>query len=104
MTGRRPRRRTRLKPQVREDLLDHRRLQDRRDDPQIATAVRAVLQGPELDCGDVMSMPEPNATEGVDPDWQQWPASYGWWLGQRQKIGIGPSEQSVTVGQSKVGR
>lgn len=41
---------------------------------------------------------------GVDPDWQQWPASYGWWLGQRQKIGIGPSEQSVTVGQSKVGR
>ena len=42
-TGRRPGRRTRLQPQVREDLLDHRRLQDRRDDPQIATAVRAAL-------------------------------------------------------------
>jgi hypothetical protein len=37
-------RRTRLQPQLREDLLDHRRLQDRRNDPQIATAVRAVLQ------------------------------------------------------------
>jgi hypothetical protein len=43
-TSRRPGRRTRLQPQVHEDLLDHRRLQDRRDDPQIATAVRAVLQ------------------------------------------------------------
>jgi hypothetical protein len=43
-TGRRPGRRTRLQPQVREDLPAHRWLQDRRDDPQIATAVRAVLQ------------------------------------------------------------
>ncbi len=35
---------TRLQPQVREDLLDHRRLQGRRDDLELATAVRAVRQ------------------------------------------------------------
>jgi hypothetical protein len=35
---------TKAVTQVREDLPAHRRLQDRRDDPQIATAVRAVLQ------------------------------------------------------------
>ena len=33
-----------LQPKMREDLLDHRRFQDRRSDLQIATAVRAVLQ------------------------------------------------------------
>ena len=43
-TGRRARRRTGLQPQVREDLLDHRRFQDRRNDLQLAAAVRAVLQ------------------------------------------------------------
>ena len=36
---------TGLKTQVREDLLDHRLLKDRRDDLQLATAVRAVLHG-----------------------------------------------------------
>ncbi len=43
VTGWRTRRRTRLQPQVLEDLLDHGWLQDRRNDPEIATAVRAVL-------------------------------------------------------------
>ncbi len=38
------RRRPGLQPQVREDLLDHRLLQDRRNDLQLAAAVRAVLQ------------------------------------------------------------
>ena len=33
-----------LQAQVREELLDHRLLEDRRDDLQLATAVRAVLQ------------------------------------------------------------
>ena len=33
-----------LQTQVREDLLDHRLLQDRRDDLQLAAAVRAVFQ------------------------------------------------------------
>ena len=37
-------RRPGLQPQVREDLLDDRLLQDRRDDLQLAAAVRAVLQ------------------------------------------------------------
>ena len=32
-----------MQPQVREDLLDHRLLQDRRDDLQVAAAIRAVL-------------------------------------------------------------
>ncbi len=35
-TSWRTRRRTRLQSQVREDLLDHRRLQDRRDDLELA--------------------------------------------------------------------
>jgi len=42
-TGRRLRRCTRLQSQVREDLLDHRRFQDHRDDLALAAAVRAVL-------------------------------------------------------------
>jgi 2,4-dienoyl-CoA reductase-like NADH-dependent reductase (Old Yellow Enzyme family) len=25
---------------------------------------------------------------GVDPDWQHWPPSYGWWLQLRERIGI----------------
>ena len=40
-TGWRARRRPGLQTQVREDLLDHRLLQDRRDDLQLAPAVRA---------------------------------------------------------------
>ena len=40
---RRPRRRTRLQTQVREDFLDNRRFQDRGDDLQPTAAVRAVL-------------------------------------------------------------
>jgi hypothetical protein len=43
-TGRRARRCSRLQSQVREDLFDHRLLQDRRDDLELAAAVRAVLQ------------------------------------------------------------
>ena len=42
--GLRSRRCARLQPQVREDLLDHRLRKDRRDDLQLAAAVRAVLQ------------------------------------------------------------
>ena len=38
------RRRTGLQTQLREDFLDHRLLQDGRDDLQLAAAVRAVLQ------------------------------------------------------------
>ena len=41
---RRPRRRPGLQPQVRKDPLDHRRFDDGRNDLQLATAVRAVLQ------------------------------------------------------------
>ena len=44
VTGRRPRRYTRLQSQVREDPLDHRRFQDRRNDLQLTAAVRAVRQ------------------------------------------------------------
>jgi hypothetical protein len=40
----RPRRRAGLQTQVREGLLDDRRFQDRRDDLQLAAAVRAVLE------------------------------------------------------------
>jgi len=43
-TGGRPRRRSSLQTQVREDLFDHRLFQDRGDDLQLAAAVRAVLQ------------------------------------------------------------
>ncbi|MDB5511857.1 MAG: putative oxidoreductase [Enterovirga sp.] len=25
---------------------------------------------------------------GIDPDWRQWPPSYGWWLELRERIGI----------------
>lgn len=25
---------------------------------------------------------------GIDPEWQQWPPSYGWWLELRERIGI----------------
>jgi 2,4-dienoyl-CoA reductase-like NADH-dependent reductase (Old Yellow Enzyme family) len=25
---------------------------------------------------------------GIDPDWQQWPPSYGWWLQLRERIGV----------------
>lgn len=25
---------------------------------------------------------------GVDPDWRQWPPSYGWWLQLRERIGV----------------
>ena len=38
------RRRSGLQPQVREDPLDHRRFEDGRDDLELPTAVRAVLQ------------------------------------------------------------
>ncbi len=41
VTGWRTRRRTRLQPQVRKDLLDHRLLKDRGDDLQLTAAVRA---------------------------------------------------------------
>jgi len=41
-TGRHTRRRAGLQTQVREDLLDHRLLQNRGDDLQFAAAVRAV--------------------------------------------------------------
>ena len=43
-TGWRPRRRPRLQVQVREDLLDHRLLQGRRNGLHLARAVRAVLR------------------------------------------------------------
>ena len=43
-TGRYTRRCPGLQSQVPEDLLDHRLFQDRRDDLQLAAAVRAVLQ------------------------------------------------------------
>ena len=43
-TGWRPRGCPDLQTQVREDLLDHGRLQDRCDVLQLATALRAVLQ------------------------------------------------------------
>jgi hypothetical protein len=43
-SGRRKRRCPGLQPQTRKDLLDHRLLQDRRNDLQLASAVRAVLQ------------------------------------------------------------
>lgn len=39
----RPGRRLRLQAQMGEDLLDDRPLQDPRNDPQLATAVRAIL-------------------------------------------------------------
>ncbi len=25
---------------------------------------------------------------GIDPEWKQWPDSYGWWLELRERIGI----------------
>lgn len=25
---------------------------------------------------------------GIDPEWQRWPPSYGWWLELRERIGI----------------
>ena len=43
-TGWLPRRCPGLQPKMREDLLDHRLLKDRRNDLQLAAAVRAVLQ------------------------------------------------------------
>ena len=42
VTGRRPRRVLRLQTQMGEDPLDHRLLEDRRNDPQLTAAVRAV--------------------------------------------------------------
>ena len=47
---------TRLQSQVREDLLDHWRFQDHRDDLELAAAVRAVLHieaKHAIDAGDV---------------------------------------------------
>jgi 2,4-dienoyl-CoA reductase-like NADH-dependent reductase (Old Yellow Enzyme family) len=26
----------------------------------------------------------------ADPDWRQWPPSYGWWLQLREQIGVEP--------------
>ena len=51
-----PRRCPGLQAQVREDLLDDRRLQDRSDDLQLAAAVRAVL---EVDLEDPFEQPGP---------------------------------------------
>ncbi len=53
-TRRRQRRRPGLQSQVREDLLDNRRLQDRGDDLQLAAATRPVL---EVDLGDAVEQP-----------------------------------------------
>jgi hypothetical protein len=53
-TGRRPRRCSRSQTEVSEDLLDHRLLQDRRNDLQLAAAVRAVLL---VDVKDVLEQP-----------------------------------------------
>jgi hypothetical protein len=25
---------------------------------------------------------------GIDPDWNKWPPSYGWWLQLRDSIGV----------------
>ena len=55
-TGRRLMRCTRLQSQVREDLFDHWRFQDHRDDLELAAAVRAVLHieaKHAIDAGDV---------------------------------------------------
>ena len=51
-----PWRRTGLPSQVREDLLDDRRFQDRRDDLQLTAAVRAVLQ---VEIEDALEQPGP---------------------------------------------
>ena len=61
-----------LQPKMRKDLLDHWRFQDRRNDLQLAAAVRAVLQ---VDLEDALEQLDPAQPHRVadDPAFRGWP-------------------------------
>ena len=77
----------------------------RRDTAIPTMAVGVILDGPQAEAilqagqADLVAVGREMLTDphwalhaaqalGIDPDWQRWPPSYGWWLALRDRIGV----------------
>ncbi len=88
-----PGRRPGLQPKMREDLLDHRLLKDRRNDLQLAAAVRAVLQ---IEFEHALEQPRP--AQPHRPMVRTVRLALGGWRGVRGRLGLLRHHQRAQLG------